>query len=96
VAEKEAHNIRLNQQWRLCFEFKSGDAFNVEMTDSSLGVNIMINNPFHLAVFLQELLEDMDITTYHLAKDTVMPATRVSETLKQRRSITTDSALRLA
>ena len=56
----------------------------------------MINNPFHPAVFLQELLEDMDITPYRLAKDTFMPATRVSEILKQRRAITPDTALRLA
>lgn len=56
----------------------------------------MINNPFHPAVFLQQLLEDMEITPYRLAKDTFMPATRVSEILKQRRAITPDTALRLA
>ncbi len=27
------YSIRINQQWRLCFEFESGDAFNVEITD---------------------------------------------------------------
>lgn len=56
----------------------------------------MINNPFHPGIFLQELLEEMNITPYRLAKDTFMPATRVSEILKQRRSITPDTALRLA
>jgi len=56
----------------------------------------MINNPFHPGIFLQELLEEMSITPYRLAKDTFMPATRVSEILKQRRSITPDTALRLA
>ncbi|MGB1188431.1 MAG: type II toxin-antitoxin system RelE/ParE family toxin [Cycloclasticus pugetii] len=30
---KGQYSIRINQQWRLCFEFKSGDAFNVEITD---------------------------------------------------------------
>lgn len=26
-------NIRINQQWRICFEWKDGDAFNVEIVD---------------------------------------------------------------
>lgn len=56
----------------------------------------MINNPFHPGVFLQELLEDMNVTPYRLAKDTFMPATRVGEILKERRSITPDTALRLS
>ena len=56
----------------------------------------MINNPFHPGVFLQELLEEMSITPYRLAKDTFMPATRVGEILKERRSVTPDTAMRLA
>lgn len=27
------HSIRINQQWRICFEFKDGHAFNVEIID---------------------------------------------------------------
>ena len=57
---------------------------------------MMINNPFHPGVFLKELLDDLQITSYRLAKDTHMPATRVSEILKLRRSITVDTAMRLA
>jgi len=38
----------------------------------------------------------MSITPYRLAKDTFMPATRISEILKQRHSITPGTALRLA
>jgi len=26
------YSIRINQQWRLCFEFENGNAFNVEIT----------------------------------------------------------------
>lgn len=26
-------SIRINQQWRLCFSFRNGDAFNVEIVD---------------------------------------------------------------
>lgn len=56
----------------------------------------MINNPFHPGIFLQELLEEMSITPYRLAKDTFMPATRVGDILKERRSVTPDTAMRLA
>jgi toxin HigB-1 len=27
------HSIRINDQWRLCFRFADGDAFEVEIAD---------------------------------------------------------------
>jgi proteic killer suppression protein len=27
------YSIRLNDQWRICFEWKDGDAYNVEIVD---------------------------------------------------------------
>lgn len=30
---KGQHSIRINRQWRVCFRFESGNAFNVEITD---------------------------------------------------------------
>lgn len=30
---KGQHSIRINDQWRICFEWQSGDAYNVEITD---------------------------------------------------------------
>ncbi len=27
------HSIRINQQWRLCFVWQDGDAYDVEITD---------------------------------------------------------------
>jgi proteic killer suppression protein len=27
------HSIRVNNQWRICFEWHNGDAFNVEIVD---------------------------------------------------------------
>jgi proteic killer suppression protein len=27
------HSIRINRQWRVCFRFVGGDAFDVEITD---------------------------------------------------------------
>jgi len=30
---KGQHSIRINEQWRICFRWKSGDAYSVEITD---------------------------------------------------------------
>ena len=27
------HSIRINDQWRICFRWRSGDAFDVEIAD---------------------------------------------------------------
>lgn len=27
------HSVRINQQWRVCFVWRDGDAFDVEITD---------------------------------------------------------------
>jgi len=29
----EQYSIRVNQQWRICFEWKDADAYNVEIVD---------------------------------------------------------------
>jgi len=30
---KGQHSIRINDQWRLCFQWRSGDAYDVEIVD---------------------------------------------------------------
>ena len=30
---KGRHSIRINDQWRICFKWKAGNAYNVEITD---------------------------------------------------------------
>jgi proteic killer suppression protein len=30
---KELHSIRINDQWRICFRWKDGDALDVEIVD---------------------------------------------------------------
>jgi proteic killer suppression protein len=30
---KKQHSIRINDQWRICFKWSDGDAYNVEITD---------------------------------------------------------------
>jgi antitoxin HigA-1 len=43
-----------------------------------------------------EFLEPLEITSYRLSKDIGVPQTRISEILAEKRSITADTALRLA
>ena len=47
-------------------------------------------------ILQEEFLRPLNITAYRLAKETKIPATRVSEILKGKRSISTDTALRLS
>lgn len=46
-------------------------------------------------ILLEEFLKPMNISAYRLSKDTMVPATRISEIIKGRRKITADTALRL-
>jgi addiction module HigA family antidote len=53
--------------------------------------------PVHPGTILrEEFLEPMGISQYRLAKDITVPARRINEIIKGRRSITVDTALRLA
>jgi len=47
-------------------------------------------------ILFEEFLSPMKISAYRLAKDTNMPATRISEIIKGRRKLTADTALRLS
>jgi addiction module HigA family antidote len=47
-------------------------------------------------ILLEEFLKPMRITSYRLAKDTLMPPTRVSEIVRRKRGISADTAMRLS
>lgn len=47
-------------------------------------------------ILLEEFLKPMNISAYRLSKDTMMPATRISQIIKGNRKITADTALRLS
>lgn len=47
-------------------------------------------------ILLTEFLEPLSITQYRLAQATGLPQTRISEIVRGKRSITIDTALRLA
>ncbi len=47
-------------------------------------------------VLLEEFLKPMGVSAYKLSKDTSIPQTRISAIIKGNRSVTADTALRLA
>jgi addiction module HigA family antidote len=47
-------------------------------------------------VLLEEFLEPMEVSQYRLAKDISVPARRINEIVHGKRSVTADTALRLA
>lgn len=47
-------------------------------------------------ILKEEFLDPLGISAYRLAKETNIPATRISEILKKRRRISADTALRFA
>jgi addiction module HigA family antidote len=47
-------------------------------------------------ILQEEFLTPLNITPYRLAKETMIPQTRVSEIIKGKRRITADTALRLS
>ncbi|NLN24516.1 MAG: HigA family addiction module antidote protein [Bacteroidetes bacterium] len=47
-------------------------------------------------ILVEEFLVPLNITAYRLAKDTNVPATRISQIIKGNRKITADTALRFA
>ncbi len=56
----------------------------------------MIPNITPGEILLEEFLKPMNISAYRLSKDTMMPATRISEIIIGRRKVTADTALRLS
>ena len=51
--------------------------------------------PIHPGEHLAEILDELDISQYRLAKAFGVPPIRISEIVRRRRSITADTALRI-
>ena len=94
------YSIRVNDQWRICFRWKDADAFDVEISRLPLGATMPRLNklpPIHPGEILrEEFLTPLGLSQYRLAKDTSVPPRRINEIVRGQRSITADTALRLA
>mgnify|MGYP001473546799 CR=1 FL=1 len=87
-------------QWRICFEWHKGNAYEVEIVDYHCGETMreMKNiQPLHPGeVLLEEFLKPMHLSQNRLAIAIRVPARRINEIVLGRRRITADTALRLA
>lgn len=93
------YSIRINQQWRFCCRWSQGDAHDVEIVDdheeSDMGSRKL--QPIHPGeVLLEEFLRPLGVSQYRLAKDIKVSPRRINEIVHGKRSITADTALRLA
>ena len=93
------YSIRINDQWRICFRWNRGDAFDVEIADYHWEL-AMTNEGLQPVcpgeILLEEYLKPMLISQYRLAKDISVSPRRINEIVHGKRSITADTALRLS
>ena len=92
------YSIHINSQWRICFKYASSGIDEVEIVDYHRG-NFM---PKSLSLISPgEILKKEFMGAYHLNMNTLakaihVPANRIHAILRGQRSITADTALRLA
>ena len=91
-------SIRINDQWRVCFRFEQGEAFDVEIADYHYTEVTMTKKlaPVHPGGFLEELLQQCSVSQAQLARAIGVSAMRVSHLVKGKRPVTAEMALRLA
>jgi addiction module HigA family antidote len=86
----------MNDQWRVCFRWKDGNAHEVEIVDYHEETHMNKKMaPIHPGEILaEEFLAPLGISQYRLAKDISVPPRRINEIVHGRRCITADTALR--
>ena len=91
------HAIRVNDQWRVCFEWPetSSGPMHVELVESDSGGH-MAAVAIHPGEHLVEELRALNMSASELARRIRVPTNRVTGILNGRRAITGDTALRLA
>jgi proteic killer suppression protein len=94
---KGQYSIRINDQWRICFEWPDGSPgpTNVEIVDYHLE-KAMAVIAIHPGEHLAEELKTLGMSAAELARKIDVPTNRVTQILNGERSITGDTALRLA
>jgi antitoxin HigA-1 len=108
-AEREGQvSIRINDQFRVCFVWKDGDAFEVEIPttiDRLLRRNIQMRAKKNAGpiwkihpgeILREEFLKPMGMSANQLARSIRVPAPRINDIVLERRGITADTAVRLA
>lgn len=94
---KGQYSIRLNDQWRSCFEWPRGadGPVNVEVVNYHQEKSVMARKTIHPGEHLAEQLEALDMSAAELARQLRVPTNRITLIINGRRAITGDTALRL-
>jgi addiction module HigA family antidote len=96
---KGQYSIRINDQYRVCFRWEGARRMTWKWSITIEGAVMPGRKqaPVHPGEILQEeFLSPLDISQYRLAKETSVPARRINEIVRGSRSISADTALRLA
>jgi addiction module HigA family antidote len=96
---KGQYSIRINDQWRICFEWRGGSPgpSSVEIVDLSLvEEGAMAVTAIHPGEHLAEELKELGMSAAELARRLDVPTNRITGILNGQRAITGDTALRLA
>jgi len=94
-------NSRINDQWRICFAWQNSDSHHVEIVDYHYSRSFAMTRngmrPIHPGEILrEEFLNPLGMTAHALAVLLKVPATRINDIVRERRTISPDTALRLA
>ena len=91
-------SIRINDQWRVCFVWQDGAAWDVETLTIIKEQPEMAKRKIPLAtpgkILLEEFLKPLGITQYRVAKEIGVPQRRIGEIVAGKRAITADTAAR--
>jgi addiction module HigA family antidote len=94
---KGHYSIRINDQWRICFEWPKGanGTVNVEITDYHWGGKHMARTAIHPGEHLAEELKALGMSAAALSRDINVPVNRITGIINGMRAITADTAIRL-
>ena len=95
---KGQYSIRVNDQYRICFEWRNGNAYEVEIVDTR---EVEMKNakrrpPVHPGRILAGELGELGLSANAMALALRIPANRLTEIINGKRGISADTAMRLA
>src|ERR1035441_9624894 len=91
------HSIRINDQYRICLPGKRTDPMMSKLRNTTAKITGRAKlAPIHPGAILKETLDDLGISMNRLSQALHVPANRISAIVAGQRSITGETALRLA
>ena len=97
------HSIRISHAWQLCFEWRSHDAYDVDLVRSNVPGNLVVAEkerdllpPIHPGdILLQDFTRPHLISMNELALAMRLPATQIDAVIHGKLDITADAAFGL-